>query len=210
MRESKSFSGLQWFRLCFLQLHSFTALSIGAPGCNHFEGSTLDLEKINCGIFHLSTHPLIFLSISATIVTWNLPHTDCESVSLWCEKERKVYALSVWCDYVQHDSLHPPLTGSEEGSGSIVHGQSVDQLSGCGAERPSFEQGESKGSVVWSDVQLQGGMDADQQVDGLDGQPLQPHRVDQRLYRLKHLDDIYQSIIISNINNDYYFFLSLS
>lgn len=81
-------------------------------------------------------------------------------------------------------------TGSEEGSSSIVHGQSVDQLSGCGAERPSLEQGESERSVVWSDVQLQGGMDADQQVDRLDGQPLQPHRVDQRLYRLKNLDDI--------------------
>lgn len=30
-------------------------------------------------------------------------------------------------------------------------------------------------------------MDADQQADGLDGQPLQPHRLDQRLHRLEHL-----------------------
>lgn len=30
-------------------------------------------------------------------------------------------------------------------------------------------------------------MDADQQADGLDAQPLQPHRPDQRLHRLEHL-----------------------
>ena len=63
-----------------------------------------------------------------------------------------------------------------------MHGQSVDQLSGRGAEGPSFEQREGERGMIRGDVQLQGGMDADQQVDWLDGQPLQPHRVDQRLH----------------------------
>lgn len=70
-----------------------------------------------------------------------------------------------------------------------MHGQRVDQLSGCGAERPSLEHGERERSVVGRDVQLQGGVDADQQVDWLDGQLLQPHGVNQRLHRLHHLGD---------------------
>lgn len=45
-------------------------------------------------------------------------------------------------------SLHPLHTSSEEGAGSIVHGQSVDQLSGRGAQRPSLKQGEGERSVV--------------------------------------------------------------
>lgn len=63
-----------------------------------------------------------------------------------------------------------------------MHGQSVDQLSGCGAEWAPLEQREGERSVVRGDVQLQRGVDADQQVDRLDGQLLQPHGVDQRLH----------------------------
>lgn len=51
-------------------------------------------------------------------------------------------------DYQSGVNVCPLLTSSEEGSGGVVHGQSVDQLSGCGAERPSLKQGESEGSVV--------------------------------------------------------------
>lgn len=91
-----------------------------------------------------------------------------------------------WCE-----PLRSPLpTGSEEGPGSVVHGQRVDQLSGRGAQRPSLKQGERERGVVRCDVQLQGGVDADQQVDRLDGQFLQPHRVDQSLHRLKHLGEM--------------------
>lgn len=46
------------------------------------------------------------------------------------------------------DSLHSAPTGSEEGSGSIVHGQSMDQLPGRGAQRPPLKQGEGEGRVV--------------------------------------------------------------
>lgn len=41
--------------------------------------------------------------------------------------------------------------------------------------------------MVRGDVELQGGVDADQQTDGLDGQPPQPHRPHQRPRRLEHL-----------------------
>lgn len=85
------------------------------------------------------------------------------------------------------DSFGAARTGSEESSSCVVHGQSVDQLPGGGAHGPSLKQREGEGSVVRGDVELQGGVDADQQTDGLDGQPLQPHRLDQRLGRLEHL-----------------------
>lgn len=78
-------------------------------------------------------------------------------------------------------------TGSEESSSCVVHGQSVDQLAGRGAHQPPLKQGEGEGGVVGGDVELERGVDADQQADGLDGQPLQPHRLDQRLHRLEHL-----------------------
>lgn len=79
-------------------------------------------------------------------------------------------------------------TGSEERSSGVVHGESVNQLSAGGEERPSFEHRERQGRVVGGDVQLQGGVDADQQLDRLDGESLQPHRVDQRLDGLNHLE----------------------
>lgn len=79
-------------------------------------------------------------------------------------------------------------TCSEEGSRSIVHGQSMDELSGCSTEWPSLKEGEGQRSVVWSNVQLQRGMDANQQVDRLDGQLLQLHGVDQCLRWLENLD----------------------
>ena len=46
------------------------------------------------------------------------------------------------------NSLLPLPTGSEEGSGSVVHGQSVDELPGRGAQRAPLEQGEGERSVV--------------------------------------------------------------
>ncbi len=67
----------------------------------------------------------------------------------------------------------------------------MDQLPGCGAQRPPLKQGEGEWCVVWGNVQLQRGMYADQQVDWLDGQLLQPHRMDQRLHWLKHLQEMY-------------------
>lgn len=85
------------------------------------------------------------------------------------------------------DSFGAARTGSEESSSCVVHGQSVDQLPGCGAHGPPLKQREGEGSVVRGDVELEGGVDADQQADGLDGQPLQPHRLDQRPGRLQHL-----------------------
>lgn len=83
-------------------------------------------------------------------------------------------------------------TSSEESSSGVVHGQSVNQLSGCGAERPFLEHGERQRRVVRGDVQLQGRMDADQQVHRLNGEPLQPHGVDQSHHRLMHLQEINQ------------------
>jgi len=90
---------------------------------------------------------------------------------------------------MMHFPVHRDLTGSEQGSGGVVHGQRVHQLPGRGAQRPSLEHREGEGGVVRGDVQLEGGVDADQQVDWLDGQPPQPHRVDQRMQRLAHLED---------------------
>lgn len=78
-------------------------------------------------------------------------------------------------------------TGPEQGSSSVVHGQRVHQLAGGGAQRPPLEQGEAERRVVRGDVQLEGGVDADQQVDGLDGELLQPHGPHQRQRGLEHL-----------------------
>lgn len=46
------------------------------------------------------------------------------------------------------DSFGAARTGSEERSSCVVHGQSVDQLPGCGAHRPPLKQREGEGSVV--------------------------------------------------------------
>lgn len=46
------------------------------------------------------------------------------------------------------DSLGAAPTGSEESSSCVVHGQSVDQLPGCGAHGPPLKQREGEGGVV--------------------------------------------------------------
>lgn len=81
-------------------------------------------------------------------------------------------------------------TSSEESPGGVVHGQRVDQLSACGEQRAPLEQGEGEGGVVRGDVQLQGGVDADEQVDGLDGQQTQTQRMDQGLNGPMHLQRV--------------------
>lgn len=78
-------------------------------------------------------------------------------------------------------------TCSKQGSSSVVHGQSVHQLAGGGAQWPPLKQREGQRRVVRGDVQLERGVDADQQVDGLDGEFLQPHGSDQRQRGLEHL-----------------------
>lgn len=93
--------------------------------------------------------------------------------------------------------FHPGPTCSEEGSCGVVHGQSVDQLSGRGEHWTSFKQREGQGRVIRGDVQLQRGVDADHEVDRLDGESLKPHRVNQGMHRLKDLDSIRKKHICS-------------
>ena len=70
-----------------------------------------------------------------------------------------------------------------------MHGQGVHQLAGRGAHGPTLKHREGERRVVRRDVQLEGGVHADQQVDGPDDQLAQAHGPHQGLQRVDHLGE---------------------